>query len=148
MSEIRFYHLQRTAEDVAIAQIAAKAYQSGKAVLVRAHDAVEAEKINSALWIFRADSFVPHGTSKDGHADKQPVYITTDDNNPNAAKILILTSSAAHTPMDGFDLRCEMLDGANDDIVTAARVRWKQYKEQGFEISYWQETDNGWVKKA
>lgn len=146
MAEIRFYHLQKTAEEFAVAQIATKALASGKRVFIRAADAVQAEVLNGALWTYRADSFVPHGTSKDGHASRQPVFIGADNEVPNDAKIFIMTSACVEEPMDGFDLRCEMLCEANKE---PARARWRAYKEQGHTVTYWLETpEGGWVKQG
>lgn len=146
MAEIRFYHLQKTAEETAVAQIAAKALASGKRVLIRAADAVQAEALNGALWTFKADSFVPHGTAKDGNEDRQPVFIGVTNDNPNGAKIFILTAACVEEPMDGFDLRCEML---NEDNKLAARERWKTYKAAGHTVTYWLETaEGGWVKQG
>ena len=148
MTEIRFYHLQRIAEDRAIPQIAHKAYQSGKPVLIRARDADMREKLNGALWTFDDRSFLPHGSSADDFADRQPVYLTAENDNPNNAKILIAAAGCVTDNPGAFDLCCEMLDGRNEAQVREARARWKAYKEQGFEVSYWQETDKGWEKKA
>lgn len=148
MAQIRFYHLMRTSEDMAIASIAAKAFQTGKRVLVRVKDGAQAELINNALWTFKADSFVPHGTAKDGDAELQPVFIGVDGQNVNGAEILILSSAVAHEAMDVFDLRCEMLDGEDEEKILAARARWKEYRAQGLDVSYWQETEQGWVKKG
>lgn len=152
MTEIRFYHMQRTPADRAIPQIAYKAYQSGKRVLIKCADADQCEKLNTALWVFASDVFLPHGSSADDFADRQPVYLTAGNDNPNGAKILIaapgcvaggVTGGAA-----GFDLCCEMLNGRDDAQIEQARARWKTYRDQGFEVSYWQETEKGWEKKA
>lgn len=148
MTEIRFYHLQRTPEDRAIPQIAYKAYQSGKRVLIRGRDTSSIEKLNAALWTFDAGIFLPHGSNEDDYADRQPVYLTAENDNPNQAKILIAMSGCVPEKPDVFDLCCEMLDGKNEAQIDAARTRWKEYKDLGFDVSYWQETDSGWQKKA
>jgi len=148
MTEIRFYHLQRTPEDNAIPAIAYKAWQSGKHIIIKAADEPAVEKLNTALWTFRAEAFLPHGSAADKFDAQQPVYLTAGNDKPNEAKNIILSAAATNDAPGSFDLCCEMLDGRNEDQVNAARVRWKAYKEQGFEVSYWQETDSGWEKKA
>jgi DNA polymerase-3 subunit chi len=32
--------------------------------------------------------------------------------------------------------------------VQRARAHWKTWKEAGHEVTYWQQTDKGWEKKA
>ena len=32
--------------------------------------------------------------------------------------------------------------------VEAARAQWKAYKEAGHSVSYWQQDEKGWIKKA
>ena len=47
-----------------------------------------------------------------------------------------------------FTLCCDMIDGRLDEEVAAARTRWKAYKDAGYEVTYWQQTENGWEKKS
>jgi DNA polymerase-3 subunit chi len=148
MTEIRFYHLQRTAADRAIPQIAFKAHQSGKRILIKSVDEAEVEKLNGALWTFDDRTFLPHGSAKDDFADRQPVYLTAGNDNPNGAVIMIAAPGCVAEDPAMFELCCEMLDGKNETQVADARTRWKDYKDRGFEVSYWQETDKGWEKKA
>ena len=105
--------------------------------------------LNDHLWAARADSFIPHGSARDGFAEDQPVWLTAADENPNKADILILTGGANSEAVSDFDLCCEMLDGNDETAVKAARARWKDYKDKGFDLTYWQQTpQGGWEKKA
>jgi DNA polymerase-3 subunit chi len=46
-------------------------------------------------------------------------------------------------------LVCEMLDGRVDTQIIDARKRWKVYKDDGHDLTYWQQDENGkWDKKA
>ncbi|MBU6235787.1 MAG: DNA polymerase III subunit chi [Alphaproteobacteria bacterium] len=148
MTDIRFYHLTKTPEDQALPQIAMKAMQSGGRVVVRAADEGRVDSLNDALWTFRADVFLPHGTKDDGYAEQQPIWLTAGNDNPNGAKTLILAAGCQTDDLTGFDLCCIMLDGRDEAGVEAARGKWKAYKEAGHTISYWQQTDKGWEKKA
>lgn len=150
MTEIRFYHLQRQSTQQALPGLLQKALSTGKTILVQTPDDAAAKALNDHLWTFDPASFLPHGTSKDGHADKQPIYITaSDDENPNTAKILILTGGADREPKTDYDLCCEMFDGNNQDALTAARAKWKFYKDnEDLTLTYWQQTESGWEKKS
>ncbi len=148
MTEIRFYHLQKTPEAQTLPQIAMKAWQAGACVVVKASDAAHVASLNDALWTFRADVFLPHGSLEDGSAARQPVWLTDGDDNPNGAKTLILATGCVSDIVGTYDLCCAMLDGHNEAQITEARTRWKEYKDAGHNVSYWQQTDKGWEKKA
>jgi DNA polymerase-3 subunit chi len=148
MTEVRFYHLQRTAEDAALPQIALKAWQTGHKVVIKAANDDAVERLNNALWTFRADVFLPHGSKEDGHAARQPVWLTSGDDNPNAAKTLIVACESSSEKVSDFELCCLMLDGNDPAQVEGARDQWKAFKEAGHTVSYWQQGDKGWEKKG
>lgn len=148
MSEIRFYHLQSQPLEQALPALLSKAYENGHTIIVKA-PADKIEALNEALWTFRADSFLPHGSAKDGHAEHQPIWITDQDENPNGADVLILTHNLESPHIGDFKLCCEVFDGRIDEDVQAARTRWSAYKDQGLALTYWQQTaQGGWDKKA
>lgn len=149
MTDVRFYHLSTQTLDQALPAILTKALDAGHRILVKCADETQATRLSDHLWTFRPDSFLPHGTKKDGHADAQPIYLTAGNDNPNAANVLILTGGTSADDIAGFTLCCEMLDGHDGEAVDAARARWKLYKEAGHGVTYWQQTETGgWDKKA
>jgi DNA polymerase-3 subunit chi len=147
-TEIRFYHLERTGQDQVLPGLISKALENGHRILVKTSGDKETERLNEHLWVYDPNSFMPHGTKKEGHAEKQPVFLTANDENPNNADVLILTNGTESAMHANFKLCCEMLDGRNEDAVSAARARWKKYKDKGFAITYWQQGEKGWEKKS
>lgn len=149
MTEIRFYHLQKQNLDQALPLILSKAYEKNEPIVVRFGSNQEVERFNTHLWTFKPESFLPHGSPKEGNPENQPIWLTDKKNNPNNAKILILTQGVNDENIADYDLCCEMLDGRSDDQVSAARERWKQYKEDGHDITYWMQSETGaWEKKS
>jgi len=149
LAEIRFYHLTRQSADQAIPQILGKVLSSARRAVVRLADEKAVEAMNEHLWIFRADSFLPHGSVKDGFAEYQPVWLTAADENPNGADVLIRSGISEIAALEGFSLCCDMLDGTDDSAVQAARTRWTAYKTAGHDVTYWQQGESGgWEKKA
>ena len=149
MSEIRFYHLQRASLEDTLPVILERAYGRGDRTLVMAGSTERVEALAAHLWTYRPDSFLPHGTAKDGAAAEQPIYLTAEPDNPNAAKLLILCDGAARADLGDFALVCEMFDGNDDAAVAAARERWKSYKEAGHKLVYFQQSPAGkWEEKA
>ena len=147
-TEIRFYHLERSNVEQVLPGLIVKALENGHRILIKTTDEKEAQRLNEHLWTYDPNSFIPHGLKKDGHADKQPVLLTTEDKNLNGADVLILTQGAQSDQHADFKLCCEMLDGRDEEAVNAARERWKKYKAEGFTITYWQQGAKGWEKKS
>lgn len=148
MTEIRFYHLQTRGVDQALPEILQKALGAGHRIVVRTKDAAETERLNQHLWTWRPDSFLPHGSAKDGHAADQPIWLTPGDDNPNGAKVLMTTCGALPEAPDDFILCCDLFDGRDETALTAARARWKALKDSGHSLTYWQQTEKGWEQKA
>ena len=148
MADIRFYHMEQSTLDQALPSIALKAWQSGKNVLIRVPDKQEASRLNDLLWTFHPNVFLPHGADGDKHPERQPVFLSANDENVNNAEILILTHGCVIEDISSYAMVCEMLDGRVESQVKDARSRWKIYKEAGHDLTYWQQDENGkWAKK-
>ncbi len=149
MTEIRFYHLERQTQAQILPIILGKALERGNRVVVKASNEAERERLNNDLWSASPDSFLPHGSAKNGKASMQPIWLTEKDENPNEADVLILCQGASSEMQGEFNLCCEMLNGHDQEAISAARAGWKAYKAKGFDVTYWQQNDAGaWSNKA
>jgi len=148
MTDIRFYHMQTSTLAQALPALLGKALEQGRRVLVRTPDEARAQALDESLWVARPDSFLPHGVKGDKFPEDQPVYLTDAAENPNKADVLILTNGVVADNIADYALCCDMFDGRDEEAVLAARKRWATYKEQGFTVTYWQQTETGWSQKA
>jgi DNA polymerase-3 subunit chi len=149
MTEIRFYHLQRTRLEEVLPTMLERAYGRGQRVLVALGSPERVEALAAHLWTYRADSFLPHGTIKDGNAAAQPIFLTDQNDNPNQAQLLLLCDGAARDNLASYELVCELFDGNDDLAVTEARARWRDYKSAGHSLIYYQQNEAGrWEEKA
>jgi DNA polymerase-3 subunit chi len=149
MSEIRFYHLTRRTLEEALPALLTKAYERGMRAVVITPSAERVEMLNAHLWSFSPESFLPHGSESDGHAAAQPIWLTTKEENPNGASLLVLADGAETRSVSAFALVCDLFDGNDEAALGAARARWKRYKAEGHELTYWQQNEGGgWEKKA
>jgi len=149
VTEVSFYHLLHTPLDRALPKLIQKVLESGARAVIRTGSAERAEALSSVLWTFDQNSFLPHGTARDGNADRQPVWITPDDENPNGADILVLTDGAAAGDIAAWCRCLEMFDGRDDAAVAEARRRWSDYKAADHVLTYWQQTERGgWEKQG
>lgn len=156
MPEVWFYHLVRQTLDRALPALLEKAAARGLRIVVQVGAAERAEALNAALWTYSEDSFLPHGTARDGDAELQPVYLTAGDENPNGATMRIFAegarasdAAARAAAAQEYDRLILMFDGNDEDAVADARAQWRSLKDAGFALSYWQQNENGgWEKKA
>ena len=148
MTEVSFYHLERTALEQALPRILDKALAAGLRAVVVAGSDERVSALNSALWTYDSNSFLPHGSAEDGRASEQPVYLTTEDENPNSATVLALVDGVESEILASFDRVLDLFDGHDDAAVQAARQRWKKLKDAGHDLTYWQQTERGgWENK-
>lgn len=148
MTEIRFYHMERQNLEQVLPALLIKALGNSHRILIKTSDEKEAERLNEHLWTFEADVFLPHGSQKDGKPDQQPIWLTASNENLNNADVLILTQGTTSNEVSSYKLCCEMLDGRNQTQITEGRSRWKQYKDDGHSLTYWQQGEKGWEKKS
>src|SRR5690606_35835188 len=85
MTEISFYHLTRQPLNKALPRLLEKVLAAGHRAVVLAGSDERVEDLDAALWTYDPDSFLPHGTRILGHAERQPIYLTTEEENPNDA---------------------------------------------------------------
>ncbi|RAK52925.1 DNA polymerase III subunit chi [Phenylobacterium deserti] len=148
MTEVWFYHLERTGLDQALPELLEKTLQRGWKALVRTPTAERIEHLDGWLWSYRDDSFLPHAPAAEPNAARQPILLTTEQDNPNAADALFLIDGAELGDLDGF-ARCVVLfDGGDAQQLALARSQWTQVKAKGHAASYWRQKERGWEKQA
>ncbi|SCA57615.1 DNA polymerase III subunit chi [Candidatus Terasakiella magnetica] len=149
MTDIAFYHLTKFSLEQALPKLLEKTLQVGKRAVVQVSSKERAEALANDLWTYSAESWLPHGTQKDGHAEKQPIWITPETENPNGAQFLFLSEGTQSSELPSYERCFVVFDGRSDMAVQKAREQWKTYKDGGHELAYWQQTDTGgWEKKA
>ncbi len=150
MSRIDFYHLQnQTLEDV-LPKLLEKAYETGKKIKVKIGTEERVEFINSLLWTYNDEAFIPHGSKKDGFAAEQPIWLTNEDNNPNDAQMLFLVDGATVSldEIKDYERIFNIFDGNVQMALEQARNFWKELKSAEQELYYWQQSSNGaWQQK-
>ena len=150
MTRVDFYHLQQSSLEQALPKLLEKAYKTEKNVLVKVGTEPRVEFLNTALWTYDEQSFLPHGTKKDGNANMQPIWLTDGEDNPNQSKLLFLVDGAMidSENIEQFERIFNIFDGADEDSLTKARAFWKEIKAKGFECYYWQQENGNWKQKA
>lgn len=148
-TEVLFYHLDRQPLDRILPSLVERTVERGWRAVVQAGSAERLEAIDTLLWTYKEDSFLPHGTAKDGPPAEQPVFLTTKDENPNQAAVRFLVDGATIAKFMGYVRVVLIFDGQDQAALETARAQWKAAKAEGCGVTYWQQSEAGrWEKKS
>lgn len=148
MSAVRFYHLTRSNLEQALPQMLRKTLERGKRATVRLGSAERVESLNTWLWSGDERGFLPHGSAKDGQAERQPIWLTAEDEVPNGAAYLFVADGAPVEGPERFELISLLFDGSDEAALSQARDTWRRLKSEGHELTYLQQDEAGrWKEK-
>lgn len=152
MAETLFYHLERRALDDVLPSLLERTRERNQRVVVRAGSAERMEALDTHLWTYSEQTFLAHGTAADGHAQRQPIYLTTEDENPNRAEVLFLVGGAwpsawADEKLKNLTRIVVLFDGGDVEMLERARAAWREAKAAGHEVTYWKEMPSGKFEK-
>lgn len=147
--EVWFYHLERASLDQVLPDLLEKTLARGWRALVRCSDPVRVDQLDDWLWSYRDDSFLPHGVAGEAAAARQPVLLSLDNENANAADVMFLLDDSEPGDISSF-ARCILIfDGHDEAAVAAARRRWKGFSDAGLSVAYWRQSESrGWQKQG
>ena len=147
--EIWFYHLERSSLDQVLPGLLEKTLERGWRAVVRVSDPAELERLDAHLWTWRDDAFLAHGLADEPHAERQPIVLSGNQTNPNAAQAVFVLDSSQIGSLDGVERCFIVFDGRDDDSLNAARERWRALKTASANLAYWKQTPEGrWEKAA
>lgn len=145
--EIRFYHLTVTPLEKALPKLLEKIITQGWRALILTDSEEQAEFLSIQLWTYHPNSFLPHGTHKDGFMEDQPIFLTPLEENPNNAEILIILNGKSPHFLETFN-QCLYLFEDKDDVKKKSSLAiWETYEEKSYLLSSWiQQKDGKWEK--
>lgn len=153
--DVGFYHLTSSTLEQALPKLLAKSLERGWNVVVQSGDLTAMKALDDHLWKFEQTGFLPHASNDPEagpplHPERQPIWLTTGDDTPNAAKARFFVQSASPdetTPLSEYERVVIMFDGADDAQIGKARGNWTWMRAAGHSLSYWQQTETGaWTK--
>jgi DNA polymerase-3 subunit chi len=114
-------------------RLAADLFRAGKRVFIFTDSQAHAHQVDEHLWAFEADSFVPHNLVGEGPRNGAPVEISWQKPTNHRG---VLINLATLTPAFISQFR-EVIDfvPADDTRKQAARERYKQYRQAGYQLT-------------
>lgn len=154
MTETLFYHLERQALEDVLPGLLERTRERGWRAVVRVGSAERMAALDTHLWTYTEQSFLAHSTAADGESARQPIYLTTEDENPNKAELLFLVGGALPDDWNATSLKERtrivfLFDGGDSESLASARTAWKAASGAGHAVTYWKQTQAGkWEKQA
>ncbi len=149
MAEVLFYHLTEQTLEQALPPLVEKCLERGWRVVIQGGIAERMEALDAHLWSWQEDSFLPHGMARDGTQALQPVWLSSQDDNPNNANVRFMVDGATPPDLSAYLRGVYLFDGHDAGALAHARERWKIEKTAGHAVTYWQQgTDGKWTRKA
>lgn len=153
MTETLFYHLERRTIEEVLPGLLERSLARGWRAQVHCDTAERAEVLDTLLWTYREDSFLPHACAGDGAASDQPILISTRGDLANRPDILFLVGGqmpAWDSPELAQLSRIVLLfDGSDQTRLAAARAAWKAAGAAGHVVTYWRQNAAGkWEKQG
>lgn len=149
MTEVLFYHLERRTLEDALPALLEKSLERGWRCVVQCGSPERRDALDAHLWTYDDAAFLPHGTDAQPKPERQPILLTTGTANANGAQVRFLVDGASIEDAAAYVRVVHMFDGRDDDVVAAARDKWRVAKAAGHALTYWQQDENGrWIRKA
>jgi len=154
-AEIWFYHLQRQPIERVLPKLLEKSLDNRWRATVQARSEERLVALDQLLWTYSDASFLAHGRACDGDADMQPVFLTTEHDNPNGSALRLFIEGADIVDHirdhdgDAYKRMIVLFNGHDNEELTIARRQWQELKALAQSLTYWQQNDDDrWEKKA
>lgn len=138
-----------------LANLLDKALGAGWRVQVRAPNSERLSQIDTDLWLWPEDGFLPHAPAGDDAATHSPVVLAPDTepfiggaHGDFACLMALDGAEVTAQEVQVADRVCILFDGHSPDAVQRARVQWKTLTDANCAAQYWSEESGSWQKKA
>lgn len=141
---VDFYHLAHSPLERVLPQICEKVLAGDQRLLIVAEPPL-LDQLDSRLWSYERDAFLPHGKSDGPAPEAQPILLAPEAEASNGAKNVAIADGRWRDEALAFDRVFYFFDAGRLDI---ARESWRALKDRsGVERRYWKQDERGkWVQ--
>ena len=146
MTEIFFYKLKNLSIELFLISLIEKSISKEWNSIVLLDNIERMEEINDLLWSFDDTSFIPHGSQSDLNPEKQKVYLTCNEENPNDSKIIFSVDGVIVKKPHEWN-RCVYVFNEQNLLVTDELESYKREisKLDYIQKSFQQDSNGKWL---
>ncbi len=143
--QVDFYQLTRDPAEKILPALAAKLLAEDARLLIVSSIEKQLTDISTALWTYKADSFLAHGIADGGQGDAaQPILLSHAPDAANGAKNIALADGEWLGEALQFDRAFYLFPPERTDD---ARAAWRALGDaEGVERRYWRQDGGKWVQ--
>lgn len=141
--QIDFYEVMSGNLIPSLVRLLAKIYTSQQKCIFLGPNEDFIKTLDRALWTFSTKEFIPHGDKTLGFPEMQPIYLTSQYENPNNASVLVITGSFEFEQYQGTMDR--LLFVFENDADTANDL-FRNLQKNEKNVNYWKQSSKGWGK--
>ena len=140
---VDFYHLTASPIERVPPRICEKVLADGERLLIVAESAL-LDQLDTHLWSYARDSFLPHGRHDGPAPEQQPILLSPEPQPLNAARNIALADGRWRDEALTFARAFYFFDTAHID---EARQSWRALKDKPeAECRYWKQVDGKWMQ--
>ena len=141
--QVDFYQLTRDPAEKVLPPLAQRVLDGGGRLLI-VSDSAQLDAISSALWTWKASSFLAHAKAGEGDGSIQPILLSSEPVAANDAKFIALADGVWRDEALTFDRIFNLFPPSHTDN---ARAAWRALGErEDVERRYWKQEGGKWVQ--
>ena len=136
MTQVDFYLLDEQAGENRqhyVCRLTDKAYRQGRRIYIHTESPAETRMLDSLLWTFRDQSFVPHGVAGLADPEITPVIIGDTEPPEQVDDVLINLSPRVPPFFSRFQRVAEVVDH-HESAKRTSREHYRFYKDRGYPL--------------
>lgn len=141
--QIDFYEVMPGNLVPSLVRLLAKIYTSQHKCIFLGPSEELVKALDRALWTFSTREFIPHGDKSLGFSEMQPIYLTSQYENPNNASVLVISGSFEFEQYQNIMDRILFVFENNTDTAENLFHNLQKNKKN---VNYWKQSSKGWGK--
>lgn len=142
--QLDFYQLTRDPAEKVIPVLAQRVLDGGGRLLVVSAEMDQLDRLSTALWTARPDSFLAHTKAGEGDDTLQPILLSHSADAANGARFVMLADGEWHDAALTFDRAFYLFPPEKTDN---ARNAWRALSNRDdVERRYWKQDGGKWVQ--
>jgi len=133
MTQVDFYILNTTQTEQFACILVEKVFKQGHKIHIHTTDNVQTERMDNLLWTYSDQSFLPHVVMGDALQADTPINVSHDQDNALISDVLVNLRPDIPLFYRQFTRVAELVS-ANPQHRQAARIRYREYQQQGCKV--------------